>query len=102
MLNIIEDFLNQREIKFLRLDGDTKSFLRQRLIDSFNKADSQYQIFLLSTKAGGLGINLHTADTIFIIDSDFNPHNDLQALSRAHRIGQKNNILIFRLICRST
>jgi chromodomain-helicase-DNA-binding protein 4 len=102
MLNIIEDFLSQNEIKFLRLDGDTKSFLRQRLIDSFNKIESQYQIFLLSTKAGGLGINLHTADTIFIIDSDFNPHNDLQALSRAHRIGQKNNILIFRLISRST
>ena len=102
MLNIVEDYLIQMDFKYLRLDGETKSFMRQRLIDTFNKEDSQYKVFILSTRAGGLGINLHTADTIFIIDSDFNPHNDLQALSRAHRIGQKNNVLIFRLISRST
>ena len=102
MLNIIEDYLVQKDMKYLRLDGDTKSFMRQRIIDIYNKEDSQYKVFILSTRAGGLGINLHTADTIFIIDSDFNPHNDLQALSRAHRIGQKNNVLIFRLVSRST
>jgi chromodomain-helicase-DNA-binding protein 4 len=55
---------------------------------------------LLSTKAGGLGINLTTADTIVIFDSDFNPHNDVQALNRAHRIGQKNNVMVYRLICK--
>ncbi|CAI2386132.1 unnamed protein product [Moneuplotes crassus] len=102
MLNIISDYLNSQDLKFLRLDGDTKSSMRQRIIDTFNKDDSPYKIFLLSTRAGGLGINLQSADTIFIIDSDFNPHNDLQALSRAHRIGQKNDILIFRLISKST
>lgn len=57
---------------------------------------------MLSTKAGGLGINLTTADTIVIFDSDFNPHNDVQALNRAHRIGQKNNVMVYRLVCKNS
>jgi len=72
------------------------------MIDLFNAPDSQYNIFLLSTKAGGLGINLTTADTIVIFDSDFNPHNDVQALNRAHRIGQKNNVMVYRLVCKNS
>ncbi len=87
-------------MKFLRLDGETESQKRQKLIDLFNAPQSEYNIFLLSTKAGGLGINLTTADTIVIFDSDFNPHNDVQALNRAHRIGQKNNVMVYRLICK--
>lgn len=59
-------------------------------------------MFLLSTKAGGLGINLTSADTIIIFDSDFNPHNDIQALNRAHRIGQKNNVMVYRFACKNS
>jgi chromodomain-helicase-DNA-binding protein 4 len=99
MLNILEDYLFYKDVMYLRLDGETPADLRQKQIDEFNKPDSEFSIFLLSTRAGGLGINLTRADTIIIFDSDFNPHNDLQALSRAHRIGQKNNVLIYRLVC---
>jgi SNF2 family DNA or RNA helicase len=59
-------------------------------------------VFLLSTRAGGLGINLATADTVIIYDSDWNPHNDMQALARAHRIGQANKVMIYRLVTRAT
>ena len=64
----------------------------------FTKDDSEYFIFLLSTRAGGLGINLASADTVIIYDSDFNPQVDLQAMDRAHRIGQKNEVMVYRLI----
>ena len=73
---------------------------RQMMIDNFN--EPEYRIFLLSTKAGGLGLNLTQADSVIIFDSDFNPHNDQQALSRAHRIGQKKNVLVYRLICKDS
>jgi SNF2 family DNA or RNA helicase len=102
MLNILEDYFYLKMVKYLRLDGEVPSDVRQNLIDEFNKEDSEYPIFLLSTRAGGLGINLTRADTIFIFDSDFNPHNDIQAQSRAHRIGQKNNLVIYRLVCHNT
>ena len=68
MLNVLEDFLLIHRIKYLRLDGDTPSSMRQRLIDSFNAEDSEFKIFLLSTKAGGVGINLTNSDTVFMID----------------------------------
>ena len=63
---------------------------------------SQHFAFLLSTRAGGLGINLATADTVFIYDSDWNPHNDIQAFSRAHRLGQKNKVLIYRFVTKNS
>ena len=66
--------------------------MRQDAIDRFNAEGAEQFVFLLSTRAGGLGINLYTADTVIIYDSDWNPHNDIQALSRAHRIGQKNKV----------
>ncbi len=69
----------------LRLDGTTKSEDRGDMLAQFNKAGSDYFIFLLSTRAGGLGLNLQTADTVVIFDSDWNPHQDLQAQDRAHR-----------------
>ena len=68
-----------------RLDGTTKSEDRGDMLAQFNKPDSDYFIFLLSTRAGGLGLNLQTADTVVIFDSDWNPHQDLQAQDRAHR-----------------
>ena len=68
----------------------------------FNKPNAEQFVFLLSTRAGGLGINLATADTVIIYDSDWNPHNDIQAFSRAHRIGQQNKVMIYRFVTRNT
>merc|ERR1719305_1233518 len=76
--------------------------MRQEAIDRFNKPNGQYSVFLLSTKAGGLGINLATADTVIIFDSDWNPHNDIQAQARAHRLGQSKEVMIYRLVTRAT
>ena len=98
IMNIMEDFLRLRGMKYLRLDGSTKSDDRSELLTLFNAPESPYFCFLLSTRAGGLGLNLQTADTVIIYDSDWNPHQDLQAQDRAHRIGQKNEVRILRLI----
>ena len=98
IMNIMEDFMRYRGYKYLRLDGSTKSEERADLLEDFNAEGSEYFCFLLSTRAGGLGLNLQTADTVVIFDSDWNPHQDLQAQDRAHRIGQKNEVRIFRLI----
>ena len=98
IMNIMEDFLRMRGITFLRLDGSTKADDRSELLKQFNAPNSPFFCFLLSTRAGGLGLNLQTADTVIIYDSDWNPHQDLQAQDRAHRIGQKNEVRILRLI----
>lgn len=98
IMNIMEDFLRLRGMLYLRLDGSTKSDDRSELLKQFNAPGSEYFCFLLSTRAGGLGLNLQTADTVIIYDSDWNPHQDLQAQDRAHRIGQKNEVRILRLI----
>ncbi len=102
IMTIMEDYLNWRGYQFLRLDGSTKADDRSSLLKEFNDANSPYFIFLLSTRAGGLGLNLQTADTVIIFDSDWNPHQDLQAQDRAHRIGQTNEVLILRLICQKS
>ena len=98
IMNIMEDFMRYRGFQYLRLDGSTKSEERADLLKAFNAEDSPYFCFLLSTRAGGLGLNLQSADTVIIFDSDWNPHQDLQAQDRAHRIGQKNEVRILRLI----
>ncbi|EIE77396.1 hypothetical protein RO3G_02100 [Rhizopus delemar RA 99-880] len=98
IMDIMEDFCIYRGFRHLRLDGSTKSDDRSNLLKQFNAPDSPYFIFLLSTRAGGLGLNLQTADTVIIFDSDWNPHQDLQAQDRAHRIGQTKEVRIFRLI----
>merc|ERR1719410_2913547 len=98
LMTILEDYLNWRGYKYLRLDGTTKSDDRGDMLADFNKKDSDYFIFILSTRAGGLGLNLQTADTVIIFDSDWNPHQDLQAQDRAHRIGQKNEVRVLRLM----
>lgn len=82
----------------MRLDGTTKADDRGRLLGEFNAPGSEYFIFILSTRAGGLGLNLQTADTVIIFDSDWNPHQDMQAQDRAHRIGQKNEVRVLRLM----
>ncbi|XP_055388864.1 uncharacterized protein LOC129617843 [Condylostylus longicornis] len=102
LLNILEVFLSLRGWAFLRLDGSTSSEDRLTRLSLFNQPNSPYFIFLLSTKAGGLGVNLQTADTVIIYDSDWNPQNDEQAQSRAHRIGQTREVLILRLITADT
>ncbi|ORY90852.1 hypothetical protein BCR35DRAFT_299456 [Leucosporidium creatinivorum] len=101
-LNIIESFLTGLKLKFLRLDGDTKQLDRQRGIDDFNAPGSEYFCYLLSTRAGGVGINLTTADTVIMYDQDFNPHQDIQAIARAHRIGQKKPVRVFKLLVKGT
>ncbi|GKZ35566.1 hypothetical protein AbraIFM66950_006265 [Aspergillus brasiliensis] len=101
-LDIIEDFLEGVGLTYLRLDGRMTSLEKQKTIDAYNAEDSPYFAFLLSTRSGGVGINLATADTVIIMDPDFNPHQDMQALSRAHRIGQKNKVLVFQLMTRAS
>ncbi|CAF0825687.1 unnamed protein product [Brachionus calyciflorus] len=102
MLDILEDFLEYLGYKYERLDGTITGSDRQEAIDRFNAPGAQQFCFLLSTRAGGLGINLATADTVIIYDSDWNPHNDIQAFSRAHRIGQQNKVMIYRFVTRSS
>ncbi|VDD75410.1 unnamed protein product [Mesocestoides corti] len=102
MLDLLEDFLEAEGYKFERIDGNVTGQQRQDAIDRFNALDSTSFVFLLSTRAGGLGINLATADTVIIYDSDWNPHNDIQAFSRAHRIGQANKVMIYRFVTRAT
>ncbi|KPM11913.1 chromodomain-helicase-DNA-binding protein Mi-2-like protein [Sarcoptes scabiei] len=102
MLDILEDFLEGEGYKYERIDGSITGSLRQEAIDRFNAPSAQQFCFLLSTRAGGLGINLATADTVIIYDSDWNPHNDIQAFSRAHRIGQSNKVMIYRFVTRAS
>ncbi|KAK4780663.1 hypothetical protein SAY87_016769 [Trapa incisa] len=98
MLDIMAEYMSHRGFQFQRLDGSTKAELRQQAMDHFNAPGSDDFCFLLSTRAGGLGINLATADTVIIFDSDWNPQNDLQAMSRAHRIGQQEVVNIYRFV----
>ncbi|KAJ9476432.1 putative Chromo domain-containing protein 1 (putative) [Pseudozyma hubeiensis] len=101
-LDIVEVFLCGEGYKFLRLDGEVGQKQRQKGIDAFNAPDSPYFIYMISTRAGGVGINLATADTVIIMDPDWNPHVDTQAIARAHRIGQTKKLLCFTLMCKAT
>ncbi|KAL7054112.1 hypothetical protein AAHC03_026546 [Spirometra sp. Aus1] len=98
LMTIMQDYFDYRGFRYLRLDGTTRSDDRGELLVKFNDAKKDYFIFLLSTRAGGLGLNLQAADTVIIFDSDWNPHQDLQAQDRAHRIGQQNEVRVLRLI----
>ncbi|KAK3890780.1 hypothetical protein Pcinc_005278 [Petrolisthes cinctipes] len=103
LLDILEDYLSLRpQFRYKRLDGSCSLGERQEDIHEFNKDTSEYFLFLLSTRAGGLGINLATADTVIIYDSDWNPQCDLQAQDRCHRIGQTSPVLVLRLITSAT
>ena len=98
LMTILEDMLQYRGYSYLRLDGSTKAENRSDLLTKFNEKNSPYFVFILSTRAGGLGLNLQTADTVILFDSDWNPQMDKQAEARAHRIGQKNAVRVFRLV----
>ncbi|ODO05130.1 hypothetical protein L198_01818 [Cryptococcus wingfieldii CBS 7118] len=102
-LDQIQDFLFGENILYLRLDGDTPQAIRQKNMDLFNAPNSPIGVFLLTTRAGGVGINLATADTAVILhDPDFNPHQDLQAIARAHRYGQTKKVLVFKLMIKGS
>ncbi|XP_062993878.1 chromodomain-helicase-DNA-binding protein 8 isoform X4 [Elgaria multicarinata webbii] len=101
-LDILEDYLIQKRYLYERIDGRVRGNLRQAAIDRFSKPDSDRFVFLLCTRAGGLGINLTAADTCIIFDSDWNPQNDLQAQARCHRIGQSKAVKVYRLITRNS
>jgi len=97
LLGILQDYCTYNDYSHCRLDGSTKVQERQEMIDTFNN-DKDMFLFMLSTRAGGLGINLAAASTVIIFDSDWNPHLDTQAQDRAHRIGQKVPVVVYRLL----
>jgi DNA helicase INO80 len=101
MIDLMEEYLTYRSYKYCRLDGSTKLEDRRDTVSDFQKDDSIF-IFLLSTRAGGLGINLTAADTVIFYDSDWNPTIDSQAMDRAHRLGQTRQVTVYRLITRGT
>ncbi|THH30785.1 hypothetical protein EUX98_g3404 [Antrodiella citrinella] len=101
VLDILQKVLDQRKIKFLLLTGSTAVDVRQALVDEFTDDDS-IPVFLLSTKAGGMGINLTAASVVVMFDQDFNPHNDKQAQDRAYRIGQKRDVEVVKLITKGS
>ncbi|KAJ6304183.1 hypothetical protein OIU77_017955 [Salix suchowensis] len=101
MLNILEDYMNYRKYRYLRLDGSSTIMDRRDMVRDFQLRNDIF-VFLLSTRAGGLGINLTAADTVIFYESDWNPTLDLQAMDRAHRLGQTKDVTVYRLICKET
>lgn len=98
LLDILEDYCFFRDYNYCRIDGSTSHEDRIQAIDDYNEPNSDKFIFLLTTRAGGLGINLTSADIVILFDSDWNPQADLQAMDRAHRIGQKKQVQVFRFV----
>lgn len=98
VMTLAQEWMNFKGWKNCRLDGSTSADVRQDLLSTFNNPEYGYQVFLLSTRAGGLGLNLQSADTVILYDSDYNPHADQQAQDRAHRIGQKKEVRVLRLV----
>ncbi|PVU96036.1 hypothetical protein BB561_001439 [Smittium simulii] len=102
MLNNLEDYFFRQKIEYLRIDGDTPQPDRLYYVDLFNNNPDKYPIFLATTRAGGVGLNIHTADTVILYSPDWNPQIDMQALSRAYRIGQKKPVLVLRLMTQNS
>eukprot|EP00529_Nitzschia_sp_RCC80_P008522 CAMPEP_0113505244 /NCGR_PEP_ID=MMETSP0014_2-20120614/35199_1 /TAXON_ID=2857 /ORGANISM="Nitzschia sp." /LENGTH=1184 /DNA_ID=CAMNT_0000400515 /DNA_START=46 /DNA_END=3600 /DNA_ORIENTATION=+ /assembly_acc=CAM_ASM_000159 len=102
ILDILEDYCRLVGHKYCRIDGNTSGEMRDSQMEEFNAEGSEQFLFLLSTRAGGLGINLATADIVILYDSDWNPQVDLQAMDRAHRLGQKKPVQVFRFITEGT
>lgn len=107
-MDILADYFYMRDYKYCRLDGETDFYERDEEVREFMLQDddgnyiSEHKIFLISTRAGGLGLNLVAADTVILFDSDWNPQCDLQAMDRAHRIGQKLPVNVYRLITKNS
>jgi TATA-binding protein-associated factor len=104
MLDFIEKGLFKQHmpsVTYMRMDGTTDSSIRQDMVNKFN-GDPSIDVFLLTTSVGGLGLNLTGADTVIFVEHDWNPMKDLQAMDRAHRIGQKRVVNVYRLITRGT
>mmetsp|Transcript_16144 Transcript_16144/g.39769 ORF Transcript_16144/g.39769 Transcript_16144/m.39769 type:complete len:1473 (-) Transcript_16144:97-4515(-) len=101
-LDLVQRFLKLRKWRYLRIDGRTNRVLRAVHVREFNAPNSEYSVFMMQTKSGGLGINLQTADTVILFDSGWNPQDDLQAMARCHRIGQKKVVHVYRLITKGS
>jgi SNF2-related domain/Helicase conserved C-terminal domain/F/Y rich C-terminus/F/Y-rich N-terminus len=102
VLDLLEHYMRYRGYKHERIDGTVRGAARQSAIDRYTAPNSDRFVFLLCTRAGGVGINLATADTVIIFDSDWNPQNDVQAQARAHRIGQTSEVKVYRLLTAKT
>ncbi len=102
MLDILERELSSNDISYYRLDGNTEVNKRQQMVDKFNSDDSAAQVFLLSLKAGNAGLNLTSADYVFLFDPWWNKAVEQQAIDRTHRIGQTKNVFAYKMICRNT
>eukprot|EP00494_Astrolonche_serrata_P031603 UN31872 len=98
LLDLLEEYFRLRQTQYLRLDGSVSADERDHRLELFTQEGSEYEIFIISTRAGGLGLNLQVADTVIIFDSDWNPQQDLQAQARVHRLGQTKDVKVFRLI----
>lgn len=104
MLDIIQDHLFAKHmptVTWMRLDGGVEALKRHDIVQTFN-ADPSIDVLLLTTSVGGLGLTLTGADTVIFMDHDWNPSKDLQAMDRAHRLGQKKVVNVYRLITRGT
>lgn len=101
MIDLFEEYINYKQYKYLRLDGSSKISDRRDMVQDWQTRPEIF-IFLLSTRAGGLGINLTAADTVIFYDSDWNPTVDQQAMDRAHRLGQTKQVTVYRLITKGT
>ncbi|EKX37947.1 hypothetical protein GUITHDRAFT_46338, partial [Guillardia theta CCMP2712] len=114
-LNVVEEYIQRRNkeaklklgndcklIRHLRLDGSTQQSMRQDLVNKFNKEDSKCNVFLITTQAGGFGLNLPSASRVVILDAAWNPANDAQASVRAFRLGQKQPVFVYRFISYGT
>ena len=101
MMEIFQEYLAFRNYKFMRLDGSTTIEARRELVTQW-QTNPEFFIFMLSTRAGGLGLNLTSADTVIFYDSDWNPTVDAQAMDRAHRIGQTKVVTVYRLLTKNT
>ncbi|KAJ2787410.1 hypothetical protein GGI18_003140, partial [Coemansia linderi] len=97
-LDVLEDYLAGEGIGCVRIDGDTPPLLRQAVVNEFNEPGSPLLVFLASTRTGGTGLNLTSANVVIIYDCDFNPQADVQAIGRAHRIGQSKPVIVLKLV----
>lgn len=101
MIDILEEYMNKKRYTYFRMDGSTNIADRRDMVNEFQVNDNIFA-FLLSTRAGGLGVNLTAADTVIFYDNDWNPTMDAQATDRAHRIGQSKVVNVYRLITKNT